>query len=228
MTTHASNTLSISITNNELCTAFGIKISPNAQVVQIARNAGFKSLFIDLEHGWLTLAEASNLCNVGSLSGITPFVRVPYECGTGGCEKNGQDVQVPSDGDEVISFSNESGSTVFAMIESRKAVGAVEEIAAIEGVDVLLVGSLDLTVDCGIGGQFDSPTFRSLMEKVAGACKKHGKVFGVAGISDNARTQDWLVNTLGSRFMLAQMDLTLISAGARRTVAAIPAVRSVS
>jgi 2-keto-3-deoxy-L-rhamnonate aldolase RhmA len=130
--------------------------------------------------------------------------------------------------DEVISFSNESGSTVFAMIESRKAVGAVEEIAAIEGVDVLLVGSLDLTVDCGIGGQFDSPTFRSLMEKVAGACKKHGKVFGVAGISDNARTQDWLVNTLGSRFMLAQMDLTLISAGARRTVAAIPAVRSVS
>jgi 2-keto-3-deoxy-L-rhamnonate aldolase RhmA len=129
--------------------------------------------------------------------------------------------------DEIVSFSNESGSTVFAMVESREAVEAVEEIAAIEGVDVLLVGSLDLTVDCGIGGQFDSPTFRELMEKVAVACRKHGKVFGVAGISDDPKTQDWLINTLGARFMLAQMDLTLISAGARRTMVAVPAVQSV-
>jgi 2-keto-3-deoxy-L-rhamnonate aldolase RhmA len=130
--------------------------------------------------------------------------------------------------DEMISFSNESGSTVFAMIESREAVEAVEEIAAVEGVDVLLVGSLDLTVDCDIGGQFDNPAFRSLMEKIAAACKKHRKVFGVAGISDDSKTQDWLVNTLGARFMLAQMDLTLISAGARRTIATIPAIQPVS
>ena len=130
--------------------------------------------------------------------------------------------------DQIISSSNESGSTVFAMIESREAVKVADEIAAVEGVDVLLVGSLDLTVDCGIGGQFDNRTFRYLMEEVAGACKKHGKIFGVAGISDNSETQDWLVNTLGARFMLAQMDLTLISAGARRTIAAIPAVQSES
>ena len=79
--------------------------------------------------------------------------------------------------DEMIASSNESGSTVFAMIESRKAVEAAEDIAAVEGVDVLLVGSVDLTVDCGIGGQFDNPSFRSSMGKVAGACKRHGKVF---------------------------------------------------
>ena len=130
--------------------------------------------------------------------------------------------------DEIISFSNGTGSTIFAMIESRGAVEEAEEIAAVEGVDVLLVGSVDLSVDCGIGGQFDSPTFRELMEKVADACKKHGKVFGVAGISDDSKTQDWLINTLGARFFLAQMDLTLISAGAHRTIAAVPAVRSVS
>ena len=283
------NALSTCVSHNELCTAFGIKISTNAQVVQIARSAGFKSLFIDLEHGWLSLAEASNLCNVGNLCGITPFVRVPYECGTGfvqrvldggamgvifphvnnvgmcwsfgfeyselsqmlidGLEDARKAVKMckyppmgsrsmtgllplfgmkPLPIDEIVSSSNESGSTVFAMIESREAVGAVEEIAAVEGVDVLLVGSLDLTVDCGVGGQFDNPAFRSLMEKIAAACKKHRKVFGVAGISDDSKTQDWLVNTLGARFMLAQMDLTLMSAGARRTIAAIPAVQSVS
>jgi 2-keto-3-deoxy-L-rhamnonate aldolase RhmA len=90
--------------------------------------------------------------------------------------------------DEMIASSNESGSTVFAMIESRKAVEAAEDITAeditaVEGVDVLLVGSVDLMVDCGIGGQFDSPSFRSSTEKVAGACRKHGKVFGVAGVA---------------------------------------------
>jgi len=68
---------------NQLCKAFGIKISTNAQVVLLARNAGFDSLFIDLEHSWLTLSDASNLCNTALLAGITPFVRVPHQCGNG-------------------------------------------------------------------------------------------------------------------------------------------------
>ena len=71
------------VRNNKLCKAFGIKISSNAQVVQIAHNAGFDCLFIDLEHGWLSLSESANLCNVGNLVGITPFVRVPHQCGIG-------------------------------------------------------------------------------------------------------------------------------------------------
>jgi 2-keto-3-deoxy-L-rhamnonate aldolase RhmA len=82
MTSYA-NALYDLASRDQVCTAFGIKISPNAQVVQIAKNAGFRSLFIDLEHGWLSLAEASNLSNIGHLSGITPFVRVPHQCGAG-------------------------------------------------------------------------------------------------------------------------------------------------
>ena len=69
--------------SNQICKVYGVKISPNAQVVQLARNAGFDALWIDLEHAWLTLAEASNLCNVGILTGITPIVRVPHQCGNG-------------------------------------------------------------------------------------------------------------------------------------------------
>ena len=66
-----------------LCKAYSIKISTNTQVVLLARNAGFDALFIDLEHGWLSLAEASTLCITGLLAGVTPFVRVPYQCGDG-------------------------------------------------------------------------------------------------------------------------------------------------
>jgi 2-keto-3-deoxy-L-rhamnonate aldolase RhmA len=83
MTTLYSNNLLRCLSSRQVCKAFGIKVSPNAQMVQIAKHAGFDSLFIDLEHAWLTLAEASNLCNVGHLAGITPFVRVPHQCGNG-------------------------------------------------------------------------------------------------------------------------------------------------
>jgi 2-keto-3-deoxy-L-rhamnonate aldolase RhmA len=78
-----ANNLLEAVRANRLCKSFGIKISTNGQVVQIAHNAGFDCLFIDLEHGWLSVAEAANLCHVGLLVGITPFVRVPHQCGNG-------------------------------------------------------------------------------------------------------------------------------------------------
>ena len=42
-------------------------------------------------------------------------------------------------------------------VESRAAVAAVDELAAIDGVDVLFVGPADLTHDLGIPGEFTQP-----------------------------------------------------------------------
>lgn len=77
------NNLQECVHNDQLCKVFSIKISNNAQSVLLARNAGYEALWIDLEHGWLTLGEASNLCIASLLAGITPFVRVPHQCGNG-------------------------------------------------------------------------------------------------------------------------------------------------
>lgn len=55
----------------------------NPQIVRLAKNAGFDSLFIELEHSTLSLDQASALCSAGLHIGITPFVRVPYQCGDG-------------------------------------------------------------------------------------------------------------------------------------------------
>lgn len=79
---HANNLLQAA-SANMLCKAFGIKISPHTHVVQLAKNAGFDSLFIDLEHAWLSLEQTTALCHVGLLAGISPFVRVPHKCGNG-------------------------------------------------------------------------------------------------------------------------------------------------
>lgn len=78
-----ANNLLRQVAANRVCKSFGIKLSSSTHVVEVAKNAGFDSLFIDLEHAWLSLSEAAALCHTGLLAGITPFVRVPYQCGNG-------------------------------------------------------------------------------------------------------------------------------------------------
>lgn len=67
----------------KVCKLFGIRLTTNTQIVQLAKNAGFDALFIEMEHSSLSLAETSNLCMAGLQTGITPLVRVPYQCGNG-------------------------------------------------------------------------------------------------------------------------------------------------
>lgn len=64
-----------------------MRLVTNPQVVQLARNASADSLFIDLEHSTLSLNDASTLCITGLNTGITPFVRVPHQCGNGFIQK---------------------------------------------------------------------------------------------------------------------------------------------
>jgi 2-keto-3-deoxy-L-rhamnonate aldolase RhmA len=60
-----------------------VKFISNSEVVQLAKTAGYDSIFIDLEHSNFSISEAHTLCSTALLLGITPFVRVPYECGSG-------------------------------------------------------------------------------------------------------------------------------------------------
>lgn len=67
--------------------ALGVRLVTNPQVVQLAKNAGFDSLFIDLEHSSLSVDDASKLSCAGLSLGVTPFVRVPHQCGNGLIQK---------------------------------------------------------------------------------------------------------------------------------------------
>lgn len=64
-------------------------------------------------------------------------------------------------------------------IETPEAVANVDDIAGVEGVDVLFVGPLDLSTSLGIPQQFDHPDFVAALEKTLAACRKHGKVPGI-------------------------------------------------
>jgi 2-keto-3-deoxy-L-rhamnonate aldolase RhmA len=66
-----------------------------------------------------------------------------------------------------------------AQIESPEAVEACEEIAAVDGVDVLFVGPSDLSYSMGIFRQFDDPRFRGAIERVVAAASAAGKTAGI-------------------------------------------------
>ncbi len=66
-----------------------------------------------------------------------------------------------------------------AQIESPEGVKQAEEIAAVDGVDVLFVGPSDLTSSLGIAGQLDHPLFRDALKRVAAAARGAGKACGI-------------------------------------------------
>ena len=66
-----------------------------------------------------------------------------------------------------------------AQIESPEAVEAVEQIAAVDGIDVLFVGPSDLSFSMGKFRQFDDPEFRSAIERVIAAARDTGKTAGI-------------------------------------------------
>jgi 2-keto-3-deoxy-L-rhamnonate aldolase RhmA len=67
---------------------------------------------------------------------------------------------------------------ILAQIETVRGLGAVEEIAAVAGVDVLWVGHYDLTNSMGIPGNFEHPDYLAALDRVAAAARDHGKYAG--------------------------------------------------
>ncbi len=70
-------------------------------------------------------------------------------------------------------------SLVVVQIETPEAVAASDEIAAVDGVDVLFVGPLDLSVNLGHPAQFGHPDVVSAFQHVIDACERHGKSAGI-------------------------------------------------
>ncbi len=93
---------------------------------------------------------------------------------------------------------------VAVMIETPEAVANAEAIAAVPGIDALLVGSSDLSIGMGIPGQFAHPRIREAYATLAKACEQHGKALGLGGIYDDVMAPEYI--RAGCRFILAAAD----------------------
>ena len=66
-----------------------------------------------------------------------------------------------------------------AQIETRQALECVESIAAVEGVDILFIGPLDLSLSLGVPRQLAHPEMRAAKARVVEACRRAGKAAGM-------------------------------------------------
>lgn len=79
---------------------------------------------------------------------------------------------------DAMKAGNESVLSI-AQIETRTAIENVDAIAAVEGIDVLLIGPNDLSISMGVPGDTMNPVMIEAIDRVVAACKKHGKKFAI-------------------------------------------------
>ena len=72
---------------------------------------------------------------------------------------------------------------LLAMVETTAGVEQVDEIAAVDGIDVLWIGHGDLTSSLGIPGQYDNPRYLDAVERIVAAGKRSGKPVGMLATS---------------------------------------------
>jgi 2-keto-3-deoxy-L-rhamnonate aldolase RhmA len=98
------------------------------------------------------------------------------------------------------------------MIESVAGLEHCEEIAAIDGVDVLHVGSNDLLVAIGKPGKFDDPAILAAQDRVIAAARRFGKIAGCGGNRDVERQV--AAARSGAQFITTQTDIGFLATAA--------------
>lgn len=233
-----------------LSIGLGVRLLRTVEVVKVARAAGFDWLFIDLEHGPMSLESASQISVAALDSGVAPIIRVPakqYAMATRALDGGALGIIMPhvdtaDEAREIVSqlkyppighrsvagqqahfdfrsvpvgeltTTLNAATMVVVMIETPLAVENAEAIAAVPGVDAVLIGTNDLATELGVPGQFDDPRIVSAFERVIAACKMHNKWPGMGGVRSDAQLKRYIA--MGMRLILGGMEAGFLIAGA--------------
>jgi len=233
----------------------GVRLSRSVEIARIMRRAGYHWLFMDLEHGAMSLETAAQISIAALDSGITPMVRIPrgeFSMATRMLDNGALGIVVPSvesadEAHEIVQqlryppagrrsissnvpqFDYVGGQVdvlvstlnrlnlVVVMIETETGLANMDAIAAVPGVDVLLIGTNDLCANLGVAGQFTHPRVEAAYVDLLAACNRHGKWAGVAGIRSPETMRRHI--DAGVRLVLAGTDLTLMAQAATQQAA---------
>jgi len=95
---------------------------------------------------------------------------------------------------------------VIVQFESVAALDKAEEIVAVEGVDLVLVGLNDLLAEWGLPGQYEHPRVREAYAHIIAACRKQKKHCGVGGLATRPDLVAEYVR-MGARYVSTGTDL---------------------
>ena len=106
---------------------------------------------------------------------------------------------------------------IIALIETPTAVTNAEAIAAVPGIDALLIGTNDLAAEMGIPGEFGHARIAGAYETVIAACRNHNKWPGMGGVDAEELMRKYI--GMGMRLVLTGSDGGFMMAGASQRAA---------
>lgn len=107
--------------------------------------------------------------------------------------------------------SADENIVTITVVEEAEAVKNIEEIAAVPGVDVLFIGTSDLSFSLGLRGRQDLPELDEAISKIVAAARKYGKFLGRPAASPE---QVERFRQEGFQFFQLQTELGLMRLGA--------------
>lgn len=233
-----------------LSLGFTVRMVRSVEIAPAMAACGYDWLFLDLEHGTMSLDAAAQISVAALSAGIAPIVRVPsgeYSMATRMLDSGALGIVVPhvdtaDEAREVVdklkyppighrsmggigphyglstlavgdaAMALNAANLTVVMLETPRAIDNAEAIAAVPGIDVLLIGSNDLCAEMGIPGQFTHARLEDAYRRTVAACRKHGKHPGMGGIYNETIMATYI--DLGARFLLSGQDGSFMNAGA--------------
>jgi 4-hydroxy-2-oxoheptanedioate aldolase len=104
-----------------------------------------------------------------------------------------------------------AASMVVVQCESDEGLRNLEEIVAVDGVDMVLIGTNDLLQDWGLTGQYEHARVREAYAHAIAACREHGKHVGVGGLATRPALAAEFVR-MGARYVSTGNDLGFLLA----------------
>ena len=105
-------------------------------------------------------------------------------------------------------------TTVIAQIEDVEGLKAIDEIAAVDRVDCLFIGRIDLTISMGKIDSSDT-VIVDAVDRICAAGRKAGKAIGMF-VSDIEEAEQWIEK--GASLFLLSSDQAFLAAGASKLV----------
>ena len=113
---------------------------------------------------------------------------------------------------------------VVVQFESAAALAQAEQIIALDGIDMVLIGLNDLLGDLGIPGEYDHPRVREVYAQTIAACRKRNKHCGVGGLATRPDLAAEFVK-MGARYVSTGTDLGFLVEACSARAKAVKEIR---